>query len=112
MTDLLALARSVHANNLAKGFWDGVDMNDHAQLAVKVALIASEVFELLEELRYPEPRVGKTGYPAEIEEWADVIIRALDYAEARGWTQQGLECVQVKATFNTTRSVRHGGKKF
>ncbi len=105
---LVQLAHQIHEQNRSKGFYDDFDPADNKQAAIRVALIGAEVTELLEELRFPEPRQGKTRHSAEVEEAADVFIRLLDYAAARGFAGALVAAVFEKLAYNATRPVKHG----
>jgi hypothetical protein len=108
MTELLILARRIHEINVAKGFYDGVDTNDAAQMARFVLLAICEDAEMVEEMRYPEPRMSeKIPFSAEVEEWADSMIRRLDIAVARGFISAGLAAIETKVAYNTTRPNKH-----
>lgn len=71
----------------------------------------SELSEALEALRHgnkPDDHIPEfSGVEAEL---ADVVIRILDYAEARGLRLA--EAIEAKILYNSTRPRRHGGKKF
>ena len=70
------LAAILHDNAIEKGFWDGE--KDYDKFAAKLALVHSEVTEVLEALRKSK------GSEAVVEEMADIIIRLLDvYAALR-----------------------------
>ena len=53
--------------------------------------------------------MSETAVYAEVE-LADVVIRILDMAEARGW--RVAEAMVAKHEFNRSREWKHGGKKF
>ena len=71
----------------------------------------SELSEALEALRNGNPPDDKipqfTGAEAEL---ADVIIRVMDYAEARGFNVA--QALVAKVEYNKTRPRMHGGKRF
>lgn len=95
----------VHDNARSKGWWEE-DRSD----GELIALIHSELSELLEALREGNPRSAKCpSLSAAEEEAADVMIRLMDMAQARGWSLQ--HAVAAKAQYNTTRPRKHG-KKF
>lgn len=99
-----ALAAVLHENAKEKGFWDGEVTYD--KLGNKLALVHSEVTEVLEALRKSK------GSQAIVEEIADVIIRLLDvYAvmQNQGITEHSLEEVMdEKINKNRTRPTLHG----
>lgn len=112
LVPLVQLAYRIHDINVAKGFYDGVDTNDGAQMARFVLLGICEDAEMVEEMRYAEPRMSeKIKFPAEVEEWADSMIRRLDVAVARGFVAAGILAILAKVAYNETRPVKHG-KKF
>lgn len=100
------LASEIHETAVAKGWWEK-DRNDGEILA----LIHSEVSEVLEAIRHGNPPDDKipefSGAEAEL---ADIVIRVLDYAHARKWRLG--EAVIAKMAMNRTREYKHGGKKF
>jgi len=65
-----ALAAMLHETAKEKGFWDGE--YSHDKIGNKLALVHSEVTEVLEAIRKTK------GSEQVVEEMADVIIRLLD----------------------------------
>jgi NTP pyrophosphatase (non-canonical NTP hydrolase) len=96
----------VHRWAKEKGWWD--EPRNDGEL---IALMHSELSEALEALRH-----GNTGsekipdFSGLEEELADVVIRILDFAGARG-LHLG-EAIRAKHAYNQGRPYRHGGKKF
>ncbi len=75
-----ALAAMLHETAKEKGFWDGE--YSHDKVGNKLALVHSEVTEVLEAIRKSK------GSEQVVEEMADVIIRLLDvYAAMRNEEQ-------------------------
>lgn len=108
-----ALQLEVHANSVAKGFWEeGVNQ----QLPTKVALLHSECSELLEAYRTGNPSTPcdkfAKGLPLsrEEEEMADILLRLMDLAAYQGVDL--MKAAAVKHAFNKTRPTKHGGKEF
>lgn len=99
-------ALAVHAMAREKGWWD--QARNEGEL---IALMHSELSEALEGLRHGNPPSDHIpAYSAVEEEFADVIIRIMDLAAARGYRVG--EAVEAKLAFNATRAHRHGGKAF
>lgn len=117
------LADTIHAEVRVNGFYDAYDQlfstldepEEREQLKLmsvgqKLALVTSEVGELVEAFR--KPRISKkllTHTEAE-EEMADVVIRLLDLAAFLGMDIEG--AMQAKLAYNRTRTYMHGGKSF
>jgi NTP pyrophosphatase (non-canonical NTP hydrolase) len=100
-------AENIHAWAKRKGFWeDGQDRNDGEM----IALMHSELSEALEAIRHGNPPDDKlpefSGVEAEL---ADVIIRIMDTASARGW--RVAEALVAKMAYNEGRPYKHG-KRF
>lgn len=99
-----AFSAILHENAVEKGFWDGEVTYD--KLGNKLALVHSEVTEVLEALRKSK------GSHSITEEIADVLIRLLDvYAAMRnaGIVDHSLEEVlDEKVNKNRTRPALHG----
>lgn len=76
-----------------------------------IALMHSELSEALEAARHGNPPDDKVPeYDGISAEFADVIIRILDTAEASGLNVIG--ALIAKAEYNKSRPYKHGGKKF
>lgn len=76
-----------------------------------IALMHSELSEALEGLRHGNPPDSHIPEFTSVEaEFADTIIRMMDYAEAKGLRLA--EALVAKRMFNMGRERMHGGKKF
>ena len=99
-----ALAAVLHETAVEKGFWDG-EIN-YDKLGNKLALVHSEVTEVLEAIRKSK------GSEAVVEEMADVLIRLLDlYAAMRNsgdLTHSFDEILDKKLNINKERPKLHG----
>lgn len=99
-----ALAAVLHETAIQKGFWDGEYTHD--KIGNKLALVHSEVTEVLEAIRKSH------GSEKVVEEMADVIIRLLDiYAAMRNEeaVMHSLdEILQKKMNINKERPKLHG----
>jgi|SRR6266404_7162328 len=88
------------------GWWQG-----EQNLAEKIALMHSELSEALEWLRHGNPRSDHIpDYSGVEEEFADVIIRILDFSQH--YKLRILSAVLAKIQFNKNREFKHGGKSF
>jgi NTP pyrophosphatase (non-canonical NTP hydrolase) len=99
-----ALAATLHETAKEKGFWDG-DYS-HDKIGNKLALVHSEVTEVLEAIRKSH------GSEKIVEEMADVIIRLLDVYAAMRNEEQILhsldEVLEAKINKNKERPRLHG----
>lgn len=66
------IATELHTTAKEKGFYDSLDMSEFNSQAKQLAMIHSEVTEVLEALRKSK------GEQAVVEELADIIVRTLD----------------------------------
>jgi NTP pyrophosphatase (non-canonical NTP hydrolase) len=100
------LAAEIHPVNVEKGFWGPPVMMD--EYVAKLALIHSEVTEILEALRKSQ------GSDKVTEEFADVLIRTYDlYGELvnAGEADPELYAVMMKKIeTNKTRPAKHGNR--
>ncbi len=100
------MARRVHLIAKSKGFWDG-DVN-YDKIGNKLALVHSEVTEVLEAIRKDQ------GSEKTVEEVADVIIRLVDVYQAMintGQINHSLDDVlERKILKNMERPALHGNK--
>jgi hypothetical protein len=78
--------------------------------AVRVALAHSELSEVLEGLRKNKQDEHIPEFTSEEIEYADCLIRILEYAEHRNLRL--FEAVMAKHEYNISREMMHGGKKF
>jgi NTP pyrophosphatase (non-canonical NTP hydrolase) len=101
-----ALADEIHPTNVEKGFWGPPELMD--KYVAKLALIHSEVTEVLEALRKSQ------GSDKVTEEFADILIRTFDlYGElvAVGEADPGLyQVTRDKMTANALRAPKHGNR--
>ena len=89
-----------------KGWW--VDERNEGEI---IALMHSELSEALEAIRLGNPLSDHIpDFFGVEEEYADVIIRIMDMAAAKGY--RIAEALEAKVAFNRTRPHKHGGKLF
>jgi NTP pyrophosphatase (non-canonical NTP hydrolase) len=84
-----------------------------------IALMHSELSEAWTDVWAHNQDTGQTNFPQSLkipefstveEEFADVIIRIMDYSERKGLDVAG--AIVAKAEYNKSRSQRHGDKSF
>lgn len=103
---LYKLAKEIHENAVAHGWWD-----EPRNLLEIVALCHSELSEAVEEYRAGRPMVwtNEGGKPEGIAvEMADCLIRILDWFGREGLDVD--EIVRQKMAYNRGRPYKHGKK--
>lgn len=103
------LANDLHYVALGKGFWDNYRDSPNEFIGMKLALIHSEVTEVLEAIRK-----GKTEEEV-MAEFADILIRTLDLIaglnENYFMQEHSIdEAIALKANINRDRPTLHGNK--
>ena len=97
-----SMSGSIHDNAAVHGWWD-----EPREDGTLIALIMSEAAEALEALRKGnKPDEHCPQFSGAEVELADVVIRIMDMAEARGWNVAG--AIVAKHEFNKTRPYKHG----
>lgn len=103
MDALEAAAAFCYMNSYAHGFWpEGVQRNKGEQ----IALMHSELSELLEGVRKPSQDSHCPEFTSEEIEAADVLIRLLDYCAGHGLDLGQATIAKMK--FNRSRPHKHG----
>jgi hypothetical protein len=101
---LWALGADAHRNSAEHGFWDmGVNARNKGEM---IALMHSELSEMLEGVRKPGPDAHCPQFTSEEVEMADLLIRAADY-----WYAYDLridEAIVAKMKYNASRPPKHG----
>ncbi len=99
-----ALASVIHETAISKGFWEGPI--NHDKIGNKLALVHSEVTEVLEAIR------KNKGSKEIVEEMSDILIRLLDLYSAMyiaGFVKHSLdEELNLKMEKNILRQRLHG----
>lgn len=105
------LQKELHETAVSKGFYDDVNLGDARHDVSIAALIGCEVAEMIEAIRKDPDAPCDKPIPLtrREEELADVFIRAFDYAEHHGIDAERV--IRVKAAYNATRPLRHGGRR-
>lgn len=107
------IQKKAFENSEKKGFWKAnfKFSNDPEYMASKIALMHSELSELLECVRkdFEEKDKHCPVYKNAEIELADLVIRAMDFAEA--YNLHLAQAIISKMEFNATRPPKHG-KKF
>jgi len=106
ISEFQKMQAEVHRNARDKGWWDDDMPSDDG---TKISLMHSELSEALEAMRNGNPVSDKIGPLSNlVEELADVVIRVMDYAEARDLPLA--LAILKKHQYNTGRDHKHGGK--
>ena len=102
MIDSLSeLCLRAHRTAVSKGFWDSPRNKGEM-----IALMHSELSEMLEGIRKPGPDQHCPAFSQEEIEMADLLIRAFDYIEAHELNILG--ALEAKMAFNESRPHKHG----
>lgn len=101
------MAKELHADQRRAGHYKSPSVPiSFPETYEKLALMGTEVSELIKAFHKDEPAQHIPGYSGEEEECADVILRALDYAGARGLRIGQALVAKIKA--NEQRGYQYG----
>ena len=106
-----------YGESAERGWWTAGDQFNPITMASKIALIHSEVSEMLEGLRKGLPDVHLPHRSSEEVEAADIFIRLMDYCGARNLdilsaTIEKLEYNITRADHQPDARAAEGGKQF
>ncbi len=104
--DLTTQSNLSYQDNKVKGFWEHPGEDEAMYKLAKIALIHSELSEMVEGIRKPSPDQHLTQYPAEWVEAADVLERLFDYSGGFGIPLG--EVWAAKKEYNLSRPWKHG----
>lgn len=106
------LCRTAYTESKRNGWYD-----EERNLGEMIALLHSELSEMLEALRKLDLETGEIKPSEKIpeftkleEEAADLAIRLGDFSEHTGLRLE--DAISAKLAFNRTRGYKHGGVKF
>lgn len=100
---LITVAEACYANAEVKGFWP---LNGERNKGEMIALMHSELSEMLEAVRKPSADQHCPDFTQEETEAADVLIRLLDYCRGHRLRLGG--ATLAKMEYNRTRPHKHG----
>lgn len=90
-------------NSRSHGFWEQGQKRNRGEM---IALMHSELSEMLEGVRKPGPDSHCPEFTSEEVEAADVLIRLLDYTT--GFNLRLFEAMIAKMEYNASRPHKHG----